>query len=127
MGKCSQNEVQFIERSQRRIDVMVRPNQCCDTLLTIEPVRDHAVPLREPRSTDNNRRGQLSIKIRRTYLPTIQKQPPSMANDVIEECSAVRGQNPGLRKQGSSCVSTKRVKQAAFQPRHDLLTGDGGR
>lgn len=53
-----QNGAGFFERSQNRIDVMVGSYECCDTLLTIEPVRDYTIALREPLSTDNNRGDQ---------------------------------------------------------------------
>ena len=40
---------------------MVGSYECCDTLLTIEPVRDYTIALREPWPTDNNRGDQREV------------------------------------------------------------------
>jgi hypothetical protein len=64
---------------------MVGPYECCDTLLTIKPVRNHTVALREASPTDDNGPGQRIVEIWSTHLPPIQKQPPSMSDNVVEE------------------------------------------
>jgi len=73
LRESPQNGPRFIERSQNRIYVMVGPYECCDTLLTIEPIRHHAIALRKPSSTDDYGRDQGLIKIWRARLPAIQK------------------------------------------------------
>jgi hypothetical protein len=53
-----QNGAQFIERLQTRVNVMVGPYERCDTPVTIEPVRDYTIALREPFTTNAYGSGQ---------------------------------------------------------------------
>jgi hypothetical protein len=93
-----QNGAGFFERSQNRINVMVGSYECCDTLLTIEPVLDYTISLREPWSTDNNRGDQGLVWIWSMHLAAIQKQPPSVSDDIVKEGKPFRGYDPGLGK-----------------------------
>lgn len=70
---------------------MVGPYERCGTLMAIEPVRDHAIALRESSSTDDNGGDQRLLEIWRTHLAAIQKQPPSVPNDVVKKGRPFRG------------------------------------